>query len=423
MKQKTIVILFLFFTGSVFSQGIEFRHGSWEEMLSLARKENKMVFTDFYTSWCGPCKMMAKEIFVRQEVGNFFNRNFICYKLDAEKEDGKPVARRYQIGSYPTFLFVDGEGNRFYCFSGYMEEEQFLAEAKNALQEFRTDKKTMEKWDAEYLRKKDNAAFVWKYMEKRGKLKLDNADVLDQYFRIAKKKTWMNRDFLKDLCSYQAQINAGGECFGFMREHLPEILKLTEMEKGDVFFAWQMSVMDYSMQKAIRLKDKTILEDVLQVNPYFCEYSGMNPEEKGLELICDYNYGIRDEQAFEESARELAGYYRTNGRKELDSLTQRQDYAGKLMDVAQKAAYLSKNQDFLLESLSWAVEAVTLWDHFSTEEVIAEVFYALGRKNDALDWMEKARTKAIRDMKSEDGFAKIMKNKIQKMEKGMPLGF
>ena len=68
--------------------GGKFRPLSYTEAIELAAKENKMVFIDFYTTWCGPCKRMSKEVFPQQEVGEYFNRTFISLKLDAEKENG-----------------------------------------------------------------------------------------------------------------------------------------------------------------------------------------------------------------------------------------------------------------------------------------------------------------------------------------------
>lgn len=62
-----------------------FRNITVDEAIELSKKENKLIFIDFYTDWCGPCKMMAKNVFPQKHVGDYFNANFICLKLNAEK--------------------------------------------------------------------------------------------------------------------------------------------------------------------------------------------------------------------------------------------------------------------------------------------------------------------------------------------------
>src|SRR3989339_764670 len=80
---------------SSFAQdGIKFETGSWKEVLEKARTEKKLVFIDVYTSWCGPCKLMAKDIFPSKSVGDVFNKNFINYKIDAEKGEGVAIAKK-----------------------------------------------------------------------------------------------------------------------------------------------------------------------------------------------------------------------------------------------------------------------------------------------------------------------------------------
>ena len=59
------------------AQGIEFEHLSWAEALEKAQSENKLIFMDAYTVWCGPCKMMAKQTFPDPEAGLFFNATTI----------------------------------------------------------------------------------------------------------------------------------------------------------------------------------------------------------------------------------------------------------------------------------------------------------------------------------------------------------
>lgn len=92
-------------------EGIQFFEGTFEEAKKEAAVKNKLIFMDAYTVWCGPCKRMAKDVFPQKEVGDFFNRNFINIKVDMEKGEGKDIAKKYSIYSYPTLLFVDKDGD------------------------------------------------------------------------------------------------------------------------------------------------------------------------------------------------------------------------------------------------------------------------------------------------------------------------
>lgn len=92
-------------------EGIQFFEGTFEEAKKEAAVKNKLIFMDAYTVWCGPCKRMAKDVFPQKEVGDFFNRNFINIKVDMEKGEGKDIAKKYSIYSYPTLLFIDKDGD------------------------------------------------------------------------------------------------------------------------------------------------------------------------------------------------------------------------------------------------------------------------------------------------------------------------
>ena len=66
--KKLILVMFLMilgvpaFTQSEVGEGIKFENGTWAEILAKAKKENKYVFLDAFTTWCGPCKWMDKEV-------------------------------------------------------------------------------------------------------------------------------------------------------------------------------------------------------------------------------------------------------------------------------------------------------------------------------------------------------------------------
>lgn len=114
--------------------GIEFFHGSWAEAKKKADKGNKLIFLDAMTSWCGPCKMMARNTFTDAEVGKFFNKNFVNYKMDMEKnEDGPRLSRKFKLTAYPSLYFLDENENIVHSSLGYQKPAQLLALAKTAL--------------------------------------------------------------------------------------------------------------------------------------------------------------------------------------------------------------------------------------------------------------------------------------------------
>jgi thiol-disulfide isomerase/thioredoxin len=101
----------LLLAGSTMNAQITFEHGTWEEVKAKAEKENKPIFVDAYTTWCGPCKWMAKNIFSQEEVGVYMEQNFIAYKMDMEKGEGPAFAKANNVVAYPTLLYFDVKGD------------------------------------------------------------------------------------------------------------------------------------------------------------------------------------------------------------------------------------------------------------------------------------------------------------------------
>ncbi len=85
-----------------------------------------MVFLDVYATWCGPCKRLKKHTFSDSEVGEFYNKNFINVALDGEKEVGKMLMQKYKFSSYPSLLFIGGNGNIVAKISGYHNPKELI---------------------------------------------------------------------------------------------------------------------------------------------------------------------------------------------------------------------------------------------------------------------------------------------------------
>ena len=55
---------------------------------------------------------MAENIFTLGSVGNFYNDHFVCLKIDAETGEGVELAKKYEVASFPTFVFVNPKSEK-----------------------------------------------------------------------------------------------------------------------------------------------------------------------------------------------------------------------------------------------------------------------------------------------------------------------
>jgi thioredoxin-related protein len=170
MKFIQTYFLLLFLNNVVFAQNtattegeaLTFIRENFGEAMQKARAENKLVFIDAYTTWCGPCKMMDKETFSDDDVAAFFNEKFVNLKLDMEKGDGQTIQLRYKIAAFPTLLFLNADGEVIHKALGFQDAEQFLAIGKTAL----SGDQTFATWTTRYNKGEREPKFLKEYAEK-----------------------------------------------------------------------------------------------------------------------------------------------------------------------------------------------------------------------------------------------------------------
>ncbi|MEL7124572.1 MAG: thioredoxin fold domain-containing protein [Bacteroidota bacterium] len=126
MKHYLFAIGFIFIGLSINAQGITFFQGTFEEAQVKAKKENKLVFMHADAVWNGTGKRMKLNVFTNSEVGEYFNQNFINLFMDMEKGEGPDLARKYRVRAYPTFLFLNAEGDEVYRATGAKKTEEFI---------------------------------------------------------------------------------------------------------------------------------------------------------------------------------------------------------------------------------------------------------------------------------------------------------
>jgi len=102
-------------------------------ILEMAGSKDKLVFVDFYTTWCLPCKLMDEDVFTDKAVSALMNDNFISYKVNAEKDNGPNLALLYQVNVFPTLLFLDENGKVLVRKEGAAYQTEFKSLAEEAM--------------------------------------------------------------------------------------------------------------------------------------------------------------------------------------------------------------------------------------------------------------------------------------------------
>ena len=101
---------------------------AWSEVVKQAKEAGKMIFVDCYTTWCGPCKMLASDVFPREDVGALINEHFVSVKYDVERGEGLAFAKEHRelINAYPTLLMFTTDGELYHRMVGYYPAESML---------------------------------------------------------------------------------------------------------------------------------------------------------------------------------------------------------------------------------------------------------------------------------------------------------
>ncbi len=224
MKKSILLSLVVIFCVSALhaQSGIQFQHTAWNDILKEAAKENKLVFVDAYTTWCGPCKRMSKEVFTQNEVAKFYNKEFINYKIDMEKGEGPELASKYKVAQYPTLLFIDAAGNLVHRAAGYHDKAQLIELGNAALdpsQQLATQEKRFKDGDRDPAFLKEYTALRARsfddshlpvaeaYLKAQGNLNTDeNRSFVFQYLGDIDSK--MFKHFTKYRADYAQQFGA-----------------------------------------------------------------------------------------------------------------------------------------------------------------------------------------------------------------------
>jgi thiol:disulfide interchange protein len=81
---------------------------SLDEAKKVATKEKKIIFMDFWATWCGPCKQMLKTTYQDKQVVEK-SKQFVPVLVNFDEQPA--LVKKYHIGTIPQVFFLDAKGN------------------------------------------------------------------------------------------------------------------------------------------------------------------------------------------------------------------------------------------------------------------------------------------------------------------------
>lgn len=418
--------------------GISFQQGGFQDMLDKAKAENKLIFMDVYTTWCGPCKMLDRNTFSDAQVGGKFNAAFVNYKLDAEKGEGITVASRYAVRAYPNMLFINGQGEVVHRVVGYRPPEELLKEAEAANQKAAT-MKPLSWFDENYAAKKTDKNFMQAYITSLKIANKDNTKILGEYLALLSPEEKVSESAVKLAAENLTQLE--GPAYQLLASVMREPSKHSRAVL-QAAYSGLMQVKSSTFQKAVQNKDRSLLDKLIQVSKetdgpgaaaqieqYELEFakatgdltmirksaeqkaaSFMKYKKEELAKMDADQYALFKKQALAEQVDTTSAQFKMM--QDMMQSAATQGTAMELNNLAWSYVETMKDKADWTKALAWSARAIELDRDPNFLDTYANLLYKLGKKDEAI----KIETEALEKAKVEqrEGFMET----LEKMKKG-----
>lgn len=343
-------------------EGIQFESGNWEEALQTARAEDKLIFVDAYTTWCGPCKMMTRDVFPEKAVGDFYNDNFVNVKMDMEAGEGIALARKYRVKAYPSLLFIDGEGQLVHRAVGYHNAPKFLELGKVALDPSRRLSSYQSRYEAgerdpEFLH--DFAMASYEAMDGSQQV------IAEQYLRT--QRDWSTIKNMRFIFTFVEDIDS--PMFEYLADHRQEFEQM------------------FGSQAVISRVQNLIMKEA------FADDEG----EKALQKVESLFNRVYPEVADHLTSLFRMNYFQYTGDTEAYAQATLQYFENfppedpaEWNNAAWNFFEMVEDKDMLKEAVEWAEKSVDMDGQYYNYDTLASLYYKLGKRRKARKAAEQA---------------------------------
>lgn len=373
------------------SEGIKFETGTWAEILEIAKTQNKLIFVDAYTTWCGPCKWMSKNTFTDKKVGDFVNANFVPYKMDMEKGEGIDFAKANEVRAYPTLLFFNAQGELVHRGLGAQNAEVFLQLCTNAV----NPEKQLATYKNKFIGGNEDKEFLVEYIEVAQSAGEPTEEVFDKYWSLLNKEekiTQVNLDFMRSITNGFNDLKS--DYFAFVKKNKNAFIEV--MGSAEFSPYWMQAYSGAIWRAAAEKNEKIQKKKLKQTKSVFKEYS------KEADAFFEMNKAWQSKN--QEDIEKATVVY-------IELTTDWQFLNSNAWNVYENS---SSNEE-LEKALGWIDRSVTINANFFNLDTKGAILFKLKKFEEAKSTLEEAIAKKT-EFTAEDAL-KTTQNMLSEVEK------
>jgi thioredoxin-related protein len=361
LKSLFSAALMLISISMLSAQGITFEKGSWAEVVSKAKAENKYIFVDAYAEWCGPCKWMAKNVFTDAKVAEHFNAKFVNYKFDMEKGEGPDFAKIYAVASYPTLLFFNPNGELVHKVLGAQPADQLLMQSEKAIDPTQQIFSMQKKYEAG----ERNPEFLLKYINSLIQANEDPNEAVQAYLGNIKKEDWAKEENFNIIAT--TQLDSKSEVFKYVVSNRAAFEKSAGVENVGNYIEMVYSYAIGAVSEAHDNAAYNSLKADIEKN--------MGSKAAALVAMLNFSYHLGEKDEFK-YAQIFFDKYCDNGNQ--------------LNQIAWQYFETETDKAKLKAALKWADKSISLNKNWYNLDTKANLLNKLGKKKEAIATAEEA---------------------------------
>lgn len=369
------------------NEGILFFVGNWSQTLEMASAMKKPIFAVVYKTYSPDCKSMNNSTFKDADAVNYYENNFINFKLDVHSAEGMKFMQQYKLTEYPALLYFDAAGELIGQAAGIKSTTELISLGKSASSNNHNDNAlgnynqgvpaiytSFLDQKLQFQNGSDSPSFLYDYAYSLKKFSEPYETIVDRYIKsadFAQTTAIRNMQFVFDFAD-----NTNSSAFDILIGN--KQLYVGVFGKDPVNQKIQDAIRSEVVLAAIE-RDQSALDNALR---YVSR--AMLPDSKKLntELRLLYFQNTKNWQSYTQTAQD---YYTTENQPDTDLLN----------SAAQRICLASNNKEQLEKASLWIEKVLSLNNsHFEYNETYALVLYKLGKKTKAIKEVETAIEKA-----------------------------